>query len=159
MEPNINDAFRRHFPRLAEELGLGLTEFFLHEMSLLELPAHRKLMRYRMPVDSMYFIVQGTVVVTTDDGPSSKVLDVLGPGQCLGEVSALSGDQMASASVTTQSSARFLRLRHAVLEEFITTHQAIASVFLPHLVLMLSDRLRKSWKSQHSLVDSSLPTG
>ncbi len=144
MTDTIEDAFRLHFSRLADELGPTLTAQVLGGVSDLELPAHRKLLRDRMPVDSMYFIVKGTVVVTMDDSPTPRVLSVLGPGQCLGEVSALTGDRIASASVTTQTPARFLRMRHAVLEEFITTNQPVASVFLPYLIWMLSDRLRAS---------------
>lgn len=148
MQTSIHDDFCNHFQGLTSELGPELTAHFLAGVSVLELPANRKLMRVRMPVDSIYFIVQGSVMVTADDEPSTKVLGILGPGQCLGEVSALSGERMASASVTTQSSARFLRMRHSVLEEFITTQQAVATVFLPYLVLMLSDRLRRSWQTQ-----------
>jgi CRP-like cAMP-binding protein len=147
METTIKEAFCSHFSRLAQELGPELTVQFLSGVTELALPANRKLIRARMPVDSLYFIVHGAVTVTADDGSSSKILGVLGPGQCFGEVSVLSGERMASASVTTQNWSRFLRMRHSVLEDFISNQHTVASVFLPYLVLMLSERLRGSFDS------------
>lgn len=108
-------------------------------------------MRHRMPVDSIYFIVAGTVAVSVEDGLTSTLLGVLGPGQWLGEVSALSGELITSATIATQTPARFLRMRHQILEDLITTNQAVANVLLPHLVLMLSDRLRKSYQREADL--------
>ena len=118
---------------------------------MLELAAGRKLIRHRMPVDSIYLIVDGRVEVTVEDGQASTVLGELEPGQWLGEVSALSGDLTASATITTQTPARFLRVRHEIFENLITRDQAVANVLLPHLVLMLSDRLRKSYQREASL--------
>lgn len=152
MEQTPNDAFCRHFPILAEELGPLHTMTFLKGVTVLELPPGRKLIRHRMPVDSIYFIVAGTVAVSVEDAQTSTLLGVLGPGQWLGEVSALSGELTTSATITTQTPARFLRMRHQILEDLITTNQAVANVLLPHLVLMLSDRLRKSYQREASLV-------
>jgi CRP-like cAMP-binding protein len=126
----------------------------LKSVSVLELAAGRKLIRHRMPVDSIYFIVDGRVEVTVDDGRASTVLGVLAPGEWLGEVSALSGDLKASATITTQTPARFLRMRHDTFEDLITRDQTVASVLLPHLVLMLSDRLRKAYQREASLQQS-----
>lgn len=151
MEQTTNDAFCTHFSTLAEELGPVNTATFLKGVTVLELPAGRKLIRHRMPVDSIYFIVAGTVEVSVEDGNTSTVLTILGPGQWLGEVSALSGELKASASIVTQTPTRFLRMRHQMLEDLITTNQAVASVLLPHLVLMLADRLRKSYQREASL--------
>ena len=151
MEQTTNDAFCQHFSTLAQELGPVQRTTFLKSVTVLELPAGRKLIRHRMPVDSIYLIVAGTVEVTVEDAQVSTVLSRLGPGQWLGEVSALSGELMASATITTQTPARFLRMRHQMLEDLITTNQEVASVLLPHLVLMLSDRLRQSYRREAAL--------
>ncbi|MSQ66175.1 MAG: cyclic nucleotide-binding domain-containing protein [Limnohabitans sp.] len=151
MEQAIMNAFCAHFSTLAQELGTLHTATLLKGVTVLELPEGRQLIRHRMPVDSIYFIVAGTVRVSVEDGPTSIVLNVLGPGQWLGEVSVLSGELMASATITTQTPARFLRMRHQMLEDLITTNQAVATVLLPHLVLMLADRLRKSYQLEASL--------
>ena len=151
MEQSEHDAFCRHFSTLAEELGPLHTATFLQDVTVLELPPGRKLIRHRIPVDSIYLIVAGTVAVSVEDAQTSTSLGILGPGHWLGEVSALSGDSIPSATVTTQTPARFLRMRHQVLEDLITTNQAVANVLLPHLVLILSDRLRKSYQREASL--------
>jgi len=151
MTSNVNTDFCKHFATLADELGPAQTATFLKNVSVLELAAGRKLIRHRMPVDSIYFIVDGKVEVTLEDGQTSTVVGVLSPGEWLGEVSALSGDLTASATINTQTPSRFLRMRHEIFEDLITRDQAVASVLLPHLVLMLTNRLRKSYQREASL--------
>jgi CRP-like cAMP-binding protein len=56
----------------------------------------------------------------------------------------LSGDLLASSTVTNETPVKFLRMRHQAFEDLIATKQEIASVLLRQLVLMLADRLRKS---------------
>ena len=145
-----------HFSMLKEELGEINTEVLLKSMTLLELPAGRNLTRYRMPVDSTYFIVGGSVEVTVDEGNGIITLEhSLDHGHLLGEVSALSGDYLASATVTTVTPSRFLRLRHQALEELLTSNQDISTILLRYFVLMLSDRLRKAYQLESSFVLSN----
>jgi hypothetical protein len=59
-------------------------------------------------------------------------------------VSVLSGELLASSTVTNETPVKFLRMRHQAFEDLIATNQEIASVLLRQLVLMLADRLRKS---------------
>ena len=151
MTSNVNTDFCKHFSTLADELGPAQTATFLKNVSVVELAAGRKLIRHRMPVDSIYFIVDGKVEVTLEDGQTSTVVGVLSPGEWLGEVSALSGDLTASATINTQTPSRFLRMRHEIFEDLITRDQAVANVLLPHLVLMLTNRLRKSYQREASL--------
>ena len=156
MQESIKDMFSMHFSMLKEELGEINTEVLLKSMTLLELPAGRNLTRYRMPVDSTYFIVGGSVEVTVDEGNGIITLEhSLDHGHLLGEVSALSGDYLASASVTTLTPSRFLRLRHQALEELLTSNQDISTILLRYFVLMLSDRLRKAYQLESSFVLSN----
>ena len=153
MQESIKDMFSMHFSMLKEELGEINTEVLLKSMTLLELPAGRNLTRYRMPVDSTYFIVGGSVEVTVDEGNGIITLEhSLDHGHLLGEVSALSGDYLASATVTTVTPSRFLRLRHQALEELLTSNQDISTILLRYFVLMLSDRLRKAYQLESSFV-------
>ena len=154
MTTTVTTDFSKYFSTLAHELGPVHTASFLKSMSVLELAAGRKLIRHRMPVDSIYLIVGGRVEVTLEEGQTSTKLNVLEPGEWLGEVSALSGDLTASATVTTQTPARFLRMRHETFENLITRDPAVANVLLPHMVLMLSDRLRKAYQREASLSQS-----
>ena len=156
MQESIKDMFSMHFSMLKEELGEINTEVLLKSMTLLELPAGRNVTRYRMPVDSTYFIVGGSVEVTVDEGKGTITLEhSLGHGHLLGEVSALSGDYLASATVTTVTPSRFLRLRHQALEELLTSNQDISTILLRYFVLMLSDRLRKAYQLESSFVLSN----
>lgn len=156
MQESIKDMFSMHFSMLKEELGEINTEVLLKSMTLLELPAGRNLTRYRMPVDSTYFIVGGSVEVTVDEGNGKITLEhSLDHGHLLGEVSALSGDYLASATVTTVTPSRFLRLRHQALEELLTSNQDISTILLRYFVLMLSDRLRKAYQLESSFVLSN----
>lgn len=156
MQESIKDMFSMHFSMLKEELGEINTEVLLKSMTLLELPAGRNLTRYRMPVDSTYFIVGGSVEVTVDEGNGIITLEhSLDHGHLLGEVSALSGDYLASATVTTVTPSRFLRLRHQALEELLTSNQDISTILLRYFVLMLSDRLRKAYQLESSFVLSN----
>ena len=156
MQESIKDMFSMHFSMLKEELGEINTEVLLKSMTLLELPAGRNLTRYRMPVDSTYFIVGGSVEVTVDEGNGIITLEhSLDHGHLLGEVSALSGDYLASATVTTLTPSRFLRLRHQALEELLTSNQDISTILLRYFVLMLSDRLRKAYQLESSFVLSN----
>ena len=153
MQESIKDMFSMHFSMLKEELGEINTEVLLKSMTLLELPAGRNVTRYRMPVDSTYFIVGGSVEVTVDEGKGIITLEhSLDHGHLLGEVSALSGDYLASATVTTVTPSRFLRLRHQALEELLTSNQDISTILLRYFVLMLSDRLRKAYQLESSFV-------
>jgi hypothetical protein len=108
-----------------------------------------------MPVDSTYFILEGSVQIEIEENNVLTVLDQMGPGQMLGEVSALSGNHLGSATVTTKTPARFLRMRHQVLEEFVTSNQDISTILLRYLVLMLSDRLRKAYQIKASTLQSN----
>ena len=156
MQESIKDMFSMHFSMLKEELGEINTEVLLKSMTLLELPAGRNVTRYRMPVDSTYFIVGGSVEVTVDEGNGIITLEhSLDHGHLLGEVSALSGDYLASATVTTVTPSRFLRLRHQALEELLTSNQDISTILLRYFVLMLSDRLRKAYQLESSFVLSN----
>ena len=136
--------FSTRFPALADELGQANLTKLLESTTSLELPAGRKVIRDRMPVDSLYMILDGKVSISVEASGRSIKLGELGPGEWLGEVSVLSGELLASSTVTTDTPVKFLRLRHEKFEELITKSQEVSSVLLRQLVLMLADRLRKS---------------
>ena len=136
--------FAARFPALADELGQANLVKLLEATTSLELPAGRKVIRDRMPVDSLYMILDGKVSISVEADGRSIRLGELGAGEWLGEVSVLSGELLASSTVTTDTPVKFLRLRHEKFEELITKNQEVSSVLLRQLVLMLADRLRKS---------------
>jgi CRP-like cAMP-binding protein len=144
MDSKLTSEFSARFPALAEELGPANLETLLAATTSLELPAHRKVIRDRMPVDSLYLILDGKVSISVEAEKRAIKLGESGPGEWLGEVSVLSGELLASSTVTTETPVRFLRLRHEKFEELIWKNAEVSSVMLRQLVLMLADRLRKS---------------
>jgi CRP-like cAMP-binding protein len=145
VDSNTSAEFCKNFSSLADELGKENVAKFLKSASVLELPAERKLIK---------------VGITVETGSKSIALGNLGPGEWLGEISVLSREMHASASVVTTSPARFLRIRHQALEDLISNHLDIAIVVLRHLVLMLSYRLGKLEKQlQASHKDAATQSG
>ena len=138
------DEFSAHFPELSLELGPDNLRQLLNSMSVLELPAYRKMIRDRMPVDSLYFLVDGEVSISVEENESQISLGELGPGQWLGEVSVLSGEMLASSTVTTLTPVKLLRLKHQAFEDIMNRYPAISGVLLKHLTEMLTDRLLAS---------------
>ncbi|HEX5464408.1 MAG TPA: cyclic nucleotide-binding domain-containing protein [Burkholderiales bacterium] len=135
------------FPEMAEALGPRNLEILFRATTSLELPAGRKVIRDRMPVDSLYLILDGEVTISVEEGGRSVHLGEVGAGQWLGEVSVLSGEFLASSTVTTATPVRMLRLRHQAFEDLIATNYEVASVLLRHFVALLADRLRTSVRS------------
>jgi CRP-like cAMP-binding protein len=144
MDSNLTTEFSARFSALADELGPKNLETLLAATTSFELPANRKVIRDRMPVDSLYLILDGKVSISVEANKRAIKLGELGPGEWLGEVSVLSGELLASSTVTTETPSRFLRLRHEKFEELIWGNAEVSGVMLRQLVLMLADRLRKS---------------
>ena len=61
MDSKLTTEFTARFPALAEELGPQNLETLLAATTSLELPAHRKVIRDRMTVDSLFLILYGRV--------------------------------------------------------------------------------------------------
>lgn len=144
MDSNLAKEFSAKFSALADELGPANLQTLLAATTPLDLPAGRKIIRDRMPVDSLYLILDGKVSISVEANKRAIKLGELGPGEWLGEVSVLSGELLASSTVTTEAPSRFLRLRHEKFEELIWKNTEVSGVLLRQLVLMLADRLRKS---------------
>lgn len=153
----MSEEFEKKFPLWAANLGPANVASLLAATSRLELPANRVIIRDRMPVDSLYLILDGEVSITVEENGRSIKLGVIGPGQVLGEVSVLSGERQASSTVTSLTPVRMLRLRHQAFEDLIGANQAIASLLLEHFVNMLADRLRASVHSLYELKQGKVP--
>lgn len=141
MASEIAHEFTENFRSFASELSAGDLDRFLDAASLIEVPAGRKLIKVRMPVDSIYMVLSGTLDVFAENKGDSVKVNVVGPGQWLGEISVLSGDVKASASLTTATDARLLRLKHQAFEDLIAGDGELPVLILRHLALLLSGRL------------------
>ena len=136
--------FGNRFRAWSAALGAANTKVLLDKCSELDLPANRIVIRDRMPVDSIYLVLDGEVDITVEENGRSVKLGSVGAGQVLGEVSVLSGELLASSTVRTATPVKLLRLRHQALEELIMSNYEVATVLLRHFVTMLADRLRSS---------------
>lgn len=136
--------FQKAVPKLASALGPANTEVFLDACRFVELAPGRKLFRDRMPVESLFLILEGDLAVTLEEGDKAFALGNVGAGQWLGEVSVLSGSMMGSATVTTVTACRALKLHYQDFDRLIRDNDDIANVLLSDLINLLASRLRVS---------------
>ena len=141
MSPEIAEEFTQKFHALASELDDDDLERFLRTASLIEVPAGRKLIKSRMPMDSVYLTLSGTLEVHSEVGDGFGKISDVGPGEWLGEVAMFSGDARASASVSTVTPVRLFRLKHQALEDLVSGDGELSVLILRHLVLLMSARL------------------
>jgi CRP-like cAMP-binding protein len=140
----VSTVFNQLFPSIHLALGEEKTSQLLSSMTTLDLPAGRKLIRDRMPVDSLYFLMQGEVSISVEEGGRQIALGELGPGQWLGEVSILSGELLASSTVTANTAIQLLRMKHQAFADLMAQHPDISQVLLEQLTKMMTERLRTS---------------
>lgn len=147
MNQDVAKEFEHRFPELAAELGPDNLARLLAACSVVELPPQRKLFRDRMPVDSLYLVLEGEMSASIEDG--SRTLDVgrIAPGDWLGEVSLLSGEMLASTTVTTLTKCRALKMHAQDFERLVIHDKDISHALLGHLVDLLATRMRKSMAS------------
>lgn len=136
-------AFQAAFPQLARDLGSAV-EQLLDGASLQSFPAGRKLIRDRMPVECIYFVLEGRLSVSIEDDGKSRKLAEVGPGEWLGEISVLSGEMIASATVTTETPCRLLKVHHLTLQRLISENETVARVLLDALIALMAQRLRST---------------
>ncbi|WP_269532024.1 cyclic nucleotide-binding domain-containing protein [Chitinimonas sp. BJYL2] len=140
----MREAFQRAFPALAAQLGPQHVDSLLAACKPVELAADRKLFRDRMPVESLYLIIEGKLAVTLEEDTRSISLGTASPGQWLGEVSVLSGSMLGSATVTTLTPCKALKLHYQDFDNLIRDNDHIANALLSNLIELLASRLRVS---------------
>jgi CRP-like cAMP-binding protein len=146
---NIAVEFKHYFPAIAAELGSDALARLLSACHVVDLPEGRQLFRDRMQIESLYFVLNGDMAVTVESAsrnPKSQsvTLGHVKPGDWLGEVAILSGEMRASASVTTTTPCRVLKMRYQDFERLVLHDEDISSVLLGYLVDLLASRLRRT---------------
>lgn len=137
------EQFKASFPQLARDLGDTNLEQLLEGASAVEYPAGRKIIRDRMPVDHIYFVLTGTLSAYIEHEGKLQHLSVVGPGQWLGEVSVLSGEMVASATVITDTACKLLKVHDLTLQKLISGNETVAKVLLEALIALMAERLRQ----------------
>ena len=134
--------FEERFPKISEELGADNLELLLDGASVLELPAGRTLIRDRMPVDFLYFVLDGSLGVFIEEAGKSRRLNTVNPGEWLGEISVLSGEMLASATIVTDTPCKLVKVHHITFGKLITENEAVAKVLLEHFIALMAKRFR-----------------
>lgn len=141
---NLYDEFRVKFPATAEELGPDNVKRLLSACSEITLPADRRLMRDRMPAESVYVVLEGELVATVDNNGHTLKVGRIGPGDWLGEVAVLSGNRIASSNVSSVTACRLLKLRAQDFENLALHDEEISHVLVGRMIDLMTSRLRSS---------------
>jgi len=144
MNNELATEFEQRFPTVAAELGPDNLARLLDACSLVSLPPRRKLFRDRMPVDSLYLVLEGEMVASLEDSGKTLELGRVKPGDWLGEVAVLSGEMLASSTITTVTPCRALKIHAQDFERLVINDEDIAYALLGQLLDMLAERLRQS---------------
>ena len=138
----INAEFAAAFPKLSTELGADNLTLLLDGASVQELAEGRTLIRDRMPVDFIYFILSGSLSVFIEQAGVSMKIAITKAGEWLGEISVLSGEYAASATLMTDTPCKFVRVHHISFEKLIAGNDRIAQVLLDNFIGLMAQRFR-----------------
>ena len=136
--------FEASFPTIAQELGRANVEVLLDGASVQEFAPNRIVIRDRMPVDFIYFVLDGSLAVSIEVEKQSKYLASIKAGEWMGEMSVLSGEFIASATITTETPCKLMRMHHLSFEKLITENETVAQVLLQHFINLMAKRFRAS---------------
>lgn len=134
--------FTRRFSHLAEKLGSDHLNLLLDGASVQEVPAGRAVIRDRMPVDFLYFVLDGSLGVYIENADKSQRIATVQPGEWLGEISVLSGEMLASATITPDSVSKLMKIHHLTFEKLIAEDEVVAKALLEDLIGLMAKRLR-----------------
>jgi CRP-like cAMP-binding protein len=144
VDKQISIEFESRFPELAAELGPESLARLVDASTVVDLPARRKLFRDRMPVDAIYLLLEGEMVATIEDGGKTLEVGRIRPGDWLGEVAVLTGEMIASSTVSTITKCRVLKMHAQDFDRLVLKDEEISHVLLGQLVELLALRLRES---------------
>lgn len=144
MNQDITAEFQRRFPAVSNELGPDNLARLLRACTVVDIAPNRKLFRDRMPVDSLYLLLEGEMLASVEDGARTIEVGHIRPGDWLGEVAVLSGEMLASSTVTTTRRCRALKIHARDFEDLVVHDPDISHVLLGQLVDLLAERLRES---------------
>lgn len=144
MKQDIAAEFQRRFPAVSAELGPDNLARLLQACTVVDIAENRKVLRDRMPVDSLYLVLEGEMVASVEDGSKTLAVGNVKPGDWLGEVAVLSGELLASSTVTATKPCRALKIHARDFEDLVIHDADISHVLLGQLVDLLAERLRES---------------
>jgi CRP-like cAMP-binding protein len=141
--------FAARFPHLAEHCRHEDLAAILDQMTLRKLSPGERLIEEGAVSDRVYFLLDGTLVVTLSLARGSAEAGTFGPGTIFGEV-ALLDPGPATATVAAAGPATVLGLARAAVDELRVAHPRAASSVLHALAFVLTERIRRAsdWLGQ-----------
>jgi CRP-like cAMP-binding protein len=134
----------KQFSALAQQIGVEQVKELRSHATTVEIAAGTELVRDGQPVDSLYLVLDGVLTVSVRDNARSLRLGRLGKGTWIGDVSLLSGDSTSSTSVTAETPATLLELKHDVFRKLTAERPDLASAIVRILIGALAERIRNS---------------
>jgi CRP/FNR family cyclic AMP-dependent transcriptional regulator len=114
----------------------------------LQVPPGTVLLEEGGPLSALYLILEGTLEVRVSQ-PQPRVINTLGPGQIVGEVSFVDA-RPPSATVAASSPTVVLRLSREVVNARLKSDVGFAARFYQALAVFLADRLRQTLTAARS---------
>ena len=110
---------------LFQGMGLNALRSLLAELSWVSLTAGEQLIRQDEDGDALYVLLNGRlrVTFTRDDGREYGIVEI-GRGECVGEMSVLTG-QLTTANVYAIRDSNLIRLSKAAFHRFKEQHPAV----------------------------------
>jgi CRP-like cAMP-binding protein len=139
--------YQPRLQKLMDKLGRPHLEMLLKAASVVDVPAERALFRDRTPVDFLYFVLDGSLSAYIENEGLSKKIGTIGAGEWIGEVSVLSGESQATATVIADTACRVLKMHRIAFESLIDDNEAISRALLDQFIELMAARLRKPMTS------------
>lgn len=133
---NFTDYQHLENSSLFRSLGVESLASYLGSCSVREIEAETLLLKPGTGNSSIYILLAGALRVYLD-GPDMPVHAVLGPGECVGEMSLIDG-QPVSALVLAETLCRLLVIPHEVVWAMVDSSHGVAR----NLLAILSGRMR-----------------
>jgi CRP-like cAMP-binding protein len=134
----------KQFSLLAQQLGAEEARELRSHAATLEIASGTELICDGKPVDALYLVLDGVLTVSVKNNGQSLRLGRLGKGTWIGDVSLLSGDSTSSTSVTAETPATLLELKHDAFKQLTVERPDLASAIIRILIATLAERIRNS---------------
>lgn len=116
--------FERVFPQFHSQMPGAALKRVLDNCTLMKFRVGSNIFRDRMPTDGIYFVLSGEADVVIEKDERAVNVAKIGPGQLLGEVSVLSGQRVASSTVTATTPVSTLKLNHQQLDNLLNAEDS-----------------------------------
>ena len=139
---------------LMQDINIGETDDFLRQFPLRQFSKDDRILHEGEPNSKLMGVIDGSVSIWVGTGLIRKplLLTTLGPGQLIGESSALTSSN-CTASVVADSSITVFEINRALFEELYNTHPKFSSTI--NSMMRRRHKEREVFKKTQKSIDSS----